>query len=60
MYKSKKVNGGVGVKKQSFCTTPIRLNASSRNFGTDYTANSTFNDTSHSKITQFKLSDNDF
>lgn len=44
---SKKVNGGVGVKKQSIWATPIRLSTVSRNFNGDYTGTSSVEDNKH-------------
>lgn len=51
---SRKVNGGVGVKKQSIHQTPIRLSTIARNITSDYTVKSSFADPSNSKITSFK------
>ena len=53
--KPRKVNGGVGAKKQSIHHTPIRLSGVSRNMMSDYTGNSSITQNSHSKLPLSKV-----
>jgi hypothetical protein len=51
----KRVNGGVGAKKQSIHHTPIRLSTMSRNVSSEYTNTASFANQSNSKITSYKV-----
>ena len=56
MYmKPRKVNGGVGAKKQSLHQTPIRLSNVSQNYISEYTSESSNYNWSNSKITSYKI-----